>query len=386
MVMQDRLNSLAKARKVGKSRKRGQLSLDFLISLTLLLVFLQIFLTFNGNFLFNQEKSAIKLQAKSIVSEIHKGIARSFALEVNDDYQLKMDIPKIQVNSAPEGSQSSLVDCDIEITGSQIKLTVNNTHYAKLGSDEIVETIERGSWPPAVEKNFRCGDTLLISPARWTDGIEGNLPLVPKNCNDGFLDPNEQCDCGTDGSCTAAELNNQTCDTVYGGFSGSGLSCISPGQKNECTVDVSACTRPLTCTNALIGGVCKGSCNHPTEIEDVNAGAECFPGQVCCTSLDGLINDVCGNGIMAGYITGEQCDDGNQKGTSTGDGADGCDYDPLGINSCKIDTGWVCPGGANCEPICGDGIDADGALDGFEECDDGNLNNGDGCNALCQDE
>ena len=34
-----------------------------------------------------------------------------------------------------------------------------------------------------------------------------------------------------------------------------------------------------------------------------------------------------------------------------------------------------------CEQLCGDGD-----LDGFEECDDGNMEDGDGCSSTCQDE
>ena len=82
---------------------------------------------------------------------------------------------------------------------------------------------------------------------------------------------------------------------------------------------------------------------------------------------------------------GEACDDGNM------DSLDGCD------NACQIETcgdGIVndggmedCepPGTASCSdtcreraPTCGDGV-----LNGAEECDDGNLDDGDGCSTTC---
>ena len=64
-----------------------------------------------------------------------------------------------------------------------------------------------------------------------------------------------------------------------------------------------------------------------------------------------LLYDICGNGIVT---AGEQCDDGNLV-----DG-DGCQHD------CRL-------------PACGNGI-----LDVGEECDDGNALDGDGCDRNCQ--
>ncbi|MGK0362023.1 MAG: cysteine-rich repeat protein, partial [Bradymonadia bacterium] len=63
---------------------------------------------------------------------------------------------------------------------------------------------------------------------------------------------------------------------------------------------------------------------------------------------------ICGNGVVEG---GEECDDGNVV-----DG-DGCAAD------CTLN------------PICGDGN-----VDAGEECDDGNIDNGDGCDAECSSE
>ncbi len=67
------------------------------------------------------------------------------------------------------------------------------------------------------------------------------------------------------------------------------------------------------------------------------------------------------------------CDDGNLA-----DG-DGCD------SYCRVEKGYTCGGGQcgglpnnivpdTCQEICGDGIQL-----GHYGCDDGNLNNGDGC-------
>ncbi|MFC1647485.1 DUF4215 domain-containing protein [Patescibacteria group bacterium] len=71
------------------------------------------------------------------------------------------------------------------------------------------------------------------------------------------------------------------------------------------------------------------------------------------------VAQACGNSFVEGA---EQCDDGNLTN------GDGCD------SSCHTEIPPT-PG------ICGDGT-----LDSGEECDDGNSTNGDGCSATCEDE
>jgi cysteine-rich repeat protein len=71
-------------------------------------------------------------------------------------------------------------------------------------------------------------------------------------------------------------------------------------------------------------------------------------------------------------ISGETlCDDGNL------DDSDGCS------SLCIIEDGWTCYAGSSegpdtCEEVCGDGKNL-----GRVECDDGNLIEGDGCSNVC---
>ncbi len=78
---------------------------------------------------------------------------------------------------------------------------------------------------------------------------------------------------------------------------------------------------------------------------------------------------VCGDAQL-GATAGEQCDDGNlQPG-------DGCGA------TCLLEVGWVCPQpGLPCVETtkCGDGN-----VSGNEQCDDANIAPGDGCSAACQ--
>ncbi len=83
-------------------------------------------------------------------------------------------------------------------------------------------------------------------------------------------------------------------------------------------------------------------------------------------SCDSPTEVVCGDGML--QPDGEECDDGNLT-----DG-DGCNA------TCVLESGYVCPvPGAMCRAAaCGDGI-----LAGLELCDDGNTTAGDGCGATC---
>jgi cysteine-rich repeat protein len=74
---------------------------------------------------------------------------------------------------------------------------------------------------------------------------------------------------------------------------------------------------------------------------------------------------VCGDGSIG---ADEQCDDGNtEKG-------DGCDA------HCQLEQGFACSGQpSHCESHCGDGV-----LASDEPCDDGNADAGDGCSDGCQ--
>jgi cysteine-rich repeat protein len=75
-------------------------------------------------------------------------------------------------------------------------------------------------------------------------------------------------------------------------------------------------------------------------------------------------------GCGDGAIEDEQCDDGNIK-----DG-DGCSA------TCATEPGFMCNGAPSiCVPVCGDG-----AIAGKEVCDDGGTTAGDGCDASCAPE
>lgn len=88
------------------------------------------------------------------------------------------------------------------------------------------------------------------------------------------------------------------------------------------------------------------------------------PSGLTCNVLSGVCEgeggSICGDGAITGE---EQCDDGDS------DAGDGCNA------SCQLEVGWDCSKvGAACTPICGDKL-----VVGDEQCDDGNDDETDGC-------
>jgi cysteine-rich repeat protein len=95
------------------------------------------------------------------------------------------------------------------------------------------------------------------------------------------------------------------------------------------------------------------------------AGIACGTTLSACTDEDSYIKHGCGNKVIEEY---ETCDDGNLE-----DG-DGCN------SECQVEDNFACDkiGGPCHEIECGDRF-----KDGEETCDDGNTENGDGCSSEC---
>ena len=139
-----------------------------------------------------------------------------------------------------------------------------------------------------------------------------------------------------------------------------------------------------------VGFTCVGFPTVCTEdCDGVDKGfLECDSPDVCCvgctidtgftyTRFFGC-EETCGSGLNKGL---KDCEDGMAFGGDEYYG-DGCDW------QCKLEPGFTClpPGVGNvvtCTEICG--VDAAGGTFDFyyHPCDDGNNNNGDGCDSNC---
>jgi fibro-slime domain-containing protein len=254
----------------------------------------------------------------------------------------------------------------------------------------------------------RCGHadasctSTLEDPAQACKAFE--IATDPGVCGDGTVNLNEECD----PACATRPCNIQGCNACK---ISAGWACPRAGY----------CFQIPRCGDGIIqiGEQCDPGPSsvtgcHPTQCTIVS-------GNYCSGQPSTCVPSVCGDGFRA---PNEQCDDGpgtvpGVPGTPVGN--DGCSA------TCAVETGYVCPPGLRCRPICGDGVlqpgeeceetsagcancfikpgytcNASGkscvqakcgsantgapVVERGEGCDDGNAVAGDGCSPTCQSE
>jgi len=225
----------------------------------------------------------------------------------------------------------------------------------------------------AIEQGEQCDDANLQS----FDGCNGicqieadhvcPMPGVPcislGQCGDGLVSAAERCD---DGNTVSGDGCSSDCQVVERGW-----ICTVPGKLCRPVCGDGVVTGYETCDdgNAVGGDGCSSTCR-------IEAGASCLAaGRPCAFS-------VCGNGVVE---AGERCDCGADStklpaackginGALLGDGS-GC------TSTCTKEPVCIDAGGGaqTCTALCGDGV-----IDASEQCDDGNLQGGDGCSVTCK--
>jgi fibro-slime domain-containing protein len=256
------------------------------------------------------------------------------------------------------------------------------------------------------------------------DGGKPDIPTIevgdPGKCGNGALDPGESCD---DGNKTPGDGCSAICQ-VPSGWTCTGTPSVC-NMAGVCGDGILGATEACDDGNAAGGDGCSADC------KSVDTGFECrVPGRPCVPA--------CGDGKKIG---GEACDDGNQtagdgcsavcqvepgatcsgpdggKSTCTAsvcgngklEGNEGCD---CGTDNTMLPKGQG-PGGKDCkgpnglffgdasgcsktctaEPTCRDSSGktqacstacGNGAVEGTEACDDGNLFDKDGCSHDCK--
>ncbi|HRI67127.1 MAG TPA: DUF4215 domain-containing protein [Polyangium sp.] len=197
-------------------------------------------------------------------------------------------------------------------------------------------------------------------------------------CGNGVVETNEVCDDGNDVSGDGCEADcSFSCDNA------------KPETGDVKCDDGNLCNGTETCSDMH---ACLSGMTAPD-------GAACGTGKICIAG--GCVDDICGDGFVNSM---EECDDSNMV---DGDGCDSCKFtcasddptrdcsnlDPCVGTTCDdtkhtcgnpVAPGEVCALNSICEnEVCTAIVCGNGKTDVGEACDDGNMTNGDGCEADC---
>ena len=206
-------------------------------------------------------------------------------------------------------------------------------------------------------------EDVVASGLRGAAGIALWHPPAPV-CGNGCVEPGEECDPGApvDGGCCSASCRLEAPGTVCRASAGA----CDPAE--ACDGSNAACPSDLRAPSGAECRAAAGACDVAESCDGVSAGcpadevapdgAACADGDACtgpdsCVAgacVAGPAIEQCGDGFVCGA---ESCDDGNLTN------GDGCD--------------------ATCTPTaCGNGVLTPG-----EQCDDGNAAPGEACRADC---
>lgn len=254
-----------------------------------------------------------------------------------------------------------------------------------------------------------CGNGILTAGEECDDGNLNSgdgcdFDCTPTGCGNGVLTAGEQCDDGNTTSGDGCDVNckptgcgngvitvNEACDD---GNTTSGDGCSS-----NCLREIG---QPCTANMACASGFCDPAGNTCA----CDADADCAVGTVCnmVANPNVCAPAGCGNNVKEVNL-GEGCDDGNvnngdgcnsqclkeidQPCTLIAPGECATNYCDPTDNKCRCDQHSDCPNGMSCNvvanpnqcvpPACGNNV-----IEPGEVCDDGNLVNGDGCDANCK--
>lgn len=181
----------------------------------------------------------------------------------------------------------------------------------------------------------------------------GEPCIYVAKCGDGRVASNEICDDG-EGTPVDGDGCSADCKTIEDGW--------------ECRVPGRPCVPKCGDGNIIGSEKCDDGAN--ADGDGCSATCQLEAGWVCGGGT--CHKTVCGDGTKEGS---EACDKGAQNGLLLGDGT-GCTKSCTLEPSCRDATGTHA-----CTTSCGNGN-----LEPGEICDDGNLNDGDGCSAACTEE
>ncbi|CAI2386729.1 unnamed protein product [Moneuplotes crassus] len=223
---------------------------------------------------------------------------------------------------------------------------------------------------------FKCGDGTKQTQAleECDNGANNGDNSVSSN----NVDCDENCFLGYSYSCDDSIPNSCFLAICGDGFYSPSEACDDgnningDGCSNSCAIEPGYQCYGID--NQTCEPLSQNNVMMETLLQEIGCALDCtFETDFACTGQGAATqcSRVCGNGILlASDDLTTSCDDGNL------DDGDGCD------SNCAIETGYTCTSinlaTSVCEPICGDGLRLDS-----EACDDSNLEDGDGCSSNC---
>ncbi len=242
----------------------------------------------------------------------------------------------------------------------------------------------------------KCGDnetaaTTLFERTNCSDvaceGLCGNGELdFGEECDDGNLVDEDGCsaECTFEGAC-CQQCFDESNVTVPGSS-----VCFDTTTLVACTFVVPKCgtnetgattfTALANCSEVQCEGLCgNGELDSGEECDDGNL----IDGDGCSSTCTIELGACCGQCLDASNVTvpGESFCEDNSTGTEPGSRS--CIPPKCGVNETGVVTFTLL---TSCSAALCDGLCGNGELDSGEECDDGNLVDGDGCSSNCTNE
>ncbi|MBI2082479.1 MAG: DUF4215 domain-containing protein [Deltaproteobacteria bacterium] len=289
--------------------------------------------------------------------------------------------------------------CDITVRGDLIHIsyydaenkalkyawkTLSGLAWSKTIVDDAVDPADVGQYPSIAV------DSKGFVHIGYYDATNQDLKYaVTAGCGSWRVDSAETCD---DGNTTTGDGCSATCQTEAGG--GGGV-CNNNG---TCDAGETNATCPADCPLSAVcpNGVCESGENNANCAADCPTSCgngACDPGETNATCpADCPLLAVCPNGVCETGEDSTSCV--ADCPTSCGNGA--CDNSETNATCARDCPPPVCDNDGTCEagennqncaqdcpagPVCGNN-----QKEGDEQCDDGNMNSGDGCSATCRTE
>lgn len=215
--------------------------------------------------------------------------------------------------------------------------------------------------------NGACVGASLATDANWNEWSEWSS--CSNTCGDGTQDRTRTCQgavsCGGSDNCTGPSSESRSC---FGSSSCSYSWQVTGWGACSKPCDTGSQSPTLACIRSDGAVVDSSYCSGITPPPDQTCNTQVCTGAAC--------TDSCGGSDFSGSCTDGSCCVANQNQS--------CDDGNVCTGSDIIQCNGTCSG--NTIPGCGAPVCGDGVKQGTEQCDDGNLENNDGCSAECQEE